>query len=244
MKRGLFILFIFYATIAVAQPEKSQVRSGNKLFSKGDIEKAELEYRRALENNPNSVFGKYNLGNALYKRGNSQEAQKVVSSMVDSLDNLPIESKVFHNLGNYALDLKEYSQAVEFYKNSLRVNPSDMETKSNLAFAQAMLKNEEDKDNNKENDKENQDNKDDNKENQDNKDDNKDNQDKKDDNKDNQDNKDDNKENQENQPPPKITPQTAQQMLQAIQNKEKETQEKVSKEKAKVMESKQKEKNW
>lgn len=232
IKRYLFLVFMFCAVVAAAQPEREEVRSGNRAFSKGDIDKAELEYRRALENNPTSVFGRYNLGNALHKKGNSQEAQKVVSDLVDSLDNLSFGSKVFHNLGNYALDQKKYSEAVEFYKNSLRANPSDLETKSNLAYAQAMLKNEQNKDN--------QDNKD-NKENQENqeKKDNQDNQEKKD----NQDNKD-NQEKKENQPPPKITPQTAQQMLQAIQNKEKETQEKVKKEKAKVLKSKQKEKNW
>lgn len=229
IKRYLFLVFMFCAVVAAAQPEREEVRSGNRAFSKGDIDKAELEYRRALENNPTSVFGRYNLGNALHKKGNSQEAQKVVSDLVDSLDNLSFGSKVFHNLGNYALDQKKYSEAVEFYKNSLRANPSDLETKSNLAYAQAMLKNEQNKDN--------QDNKD-NKENQEKKD-NQDNQEKKD----NQDNKD-NQEKKENQPPPKITPQTAQQMLQAIQNKEKETQEKVKKEKAKVLKSKQKEKNW
>lgn len=239
MKRYLFLLFMFFATVAFSQPEKGKVRSGNRAFSEGDIEKAELEYRRALENNPTSIFGRYNLGNALYKRGNSEEAQKIVSDLVDSLDNTPLSSMVNHNLGNYALDQKKYSEAIEYYKNSLRVNPSDLETKSNLAYAQAMLKNDENKD-----DKNNQDNKD----NQDKKDDKKDqdNQDKKDqdnqDKKENQDNKDDKQDN--NQSPPKITPQTAQQMLQAIQNKEKETQEKVNKEKAKVLKGKQKEKNW
>ena len=116
MKRYLFLVFMFFAIVAVAQPEKSKVRSGNKMFSKGEMEKAELEYRRALENNPTSVFGRYNLGNVLYKRGNSEEAQKVVSGLVDSLDNPLIEPKVFHNLGNYALDQKEYAQAIEFYK--------------------------------------------------------------------------------------------------------------------------------
>jgi tetratricopeptide (TPR) repeat protein len=149
-------------------------------------------------------------------------------------------AKTYHNLGNFTLNQKKYSEAVEAYKNSLRLNPKDMETKSNLAYAQKMLKDQQDKQN-----KQNQDqNKDQNKDQDKDK-----NKDKNDQNKDKQDpNKDQNKnpEKPQNQqaPPPKITPQAAQQMLQAIQNKENETQDKVKKEKAKLLESRKNEKNW
>jgi len=165
------------------------------------------------------------LGNALYKRGNSEEAEKVTAPVKDSVDNDSVKSKLLHNLGNYSLDQKKYEEAIENYKNSLRINPNDFETKSNLAYAQKMLKEQQDQDNK------------DNKENKDNKD-NKDNPEDKDD------KQDQNKDDQQNQPPPNITPQAAQQMLQAIQNKDKETQEKVEKEKAKMLKRKQKEKNW
>jgi Ca-activated chloride channel homolog len=232
MRIVLIMLFTFVFSVCSAQKEKGEVRSGNKAYEKGDIERAELEYRRALEQSPESVFARYNLGNALYKRGNAQEAEKVVAPLKDSMVIDGAKSKVFHNLGNYSLDQKKYSEAVEHYKSSLRDNPNDMETKANLAYAQKMLKDEQDKEKNKDQNKDNKDNKD-------KKEDPKD--DKQDPNKDKQ---DPNKENEQNQPPPKITPQAAQQMLQAIQNKEKETQEKVDKEKAKVMESRQKEKNW
>ena len=108
-----------------------------------------------------------------------------------------------------------------------------METKSNLAYAQKMLQNEQDKNQNKDQDKDQ--NKDQDKDQ--NKDDNKDqNQDQ---------NKEQNNDQKQNQnQPPKITPQAAQQMLQAIQNKENETQDKVKKEKAKLYERQQREKNW
>lgn len=229
MRIVLIMLFTFVFSVCSAQKERGEVRSGNKAYEKGDIERAELEYRRALEQSPESVFARYNLGNALYKRGNAQEAEKVVAPLKDSMVIDGAKSKVFHNLGNYSLDQKKYSEAIEHYKSSLRDNPNDMETKANLAYAQKMLKDEQDKDKNKDQNKDNKDKKEDPKD------------DKQDPNKDKQ---DPNKENEQNQPPPKITPQAAQQMLQAIQNKEKETQEKVDKEKAKVMQSRQKEKNW
>lgn len=205
----------------LAQPERGSVRSGNRAYKKGDTERAEVDYRRALEKNPESLFARYNLGNAVFKNGRAEEASNIVKGL-DSLADEPLKANIYHNLGNYSLDQKKYQEAIEQYKSSLRINPSDMETKSNLAYAQKMLKREQDKNQNQ----------------------NKDNQDKNKDNKDqNKDNEEQNRENQ-NQKQPQITPQSAQQMLQAIQNKERETQEKVNKERAKALQGRQKEKNW
>ena len=235
-------MLILSVTALFAQKERWQVRSGNKAYGKGDYQKAELEYRRALDKDSTSLRAKYNLANAMYKNQNAEAAQQVAGKMLsDSTGIMPSEkdmSDIFHNMGNYSVAQKKWSEAVESYKNSLRINPGDMETKSNLAYAQKMLKNEQDKQN-----QQNQDNKDnkDNKE-KDKKEDKKDNKDNNQDKKDQ--NKDPKQDQNQNQPPPKITPQAAQQMLQAIQNKENETQEKVKKEKAKLLESQQKEKNW
>lgn len=227
MKYYLIMLFTFAAVTLAAQPERGEIRSGNRAYSKGNLERAEIDYRRALEQNPGSVHAIYNLGNVLHKRGNSAEAEKLVTAIKDSLPDAGVAPKVFHNLGNYALDQKKYSEAVEYYKSSLRLNPDDDETRSNLAYAQKMLKNEQDKQQQNQDNKDNKDDHNKDQQNQDNKDQNQD-QDKKD----------------QQQPPPSITPQAAQQMLQAIQNKERETQEKVNKEKAKVLQGRQKEKNW
>lgn len=254
MKR-IFILIIvlFSITPLLAQKERWQVRSGNKEFDKANYQKAELEYRRALEKDSTSVTAKYNLANTMYRQKNVQGAEQMAADLLKSAGAkisdkdstasqeafVPVSvspenmSKTYHNLGNFTLNQKKYSEAIEAYKNSLRINPSDMETKANLAYAQKMLKDQQDKQNKDQNkDQEKQEDK------------------KKDDqNKDkNQDqNKDPKKEPEkpkEQQSPPKITPQAAQQMLQAIQNKENETQEKVKKEKAKLMESRKNEKNW
>lgn len=250
MKR-IFILIIvlFSLTPLLAQKERWQVRSGNKEFDKANYQKAELEYRRALEKDSTSVTAKYNLANTMYRQKNVQGAEQMAAGLLKSAggktsvnDSTATEappvtaimspenmSKTYHNLGNFTLNQKKYSEAIEAYKNSLRINPSDMETKANLAYAQKMLKDQQDKQN---------------------KDQNKD-QEKEEDKKKDDQNKDQNKEQKkepekpkEQQSPPKITPQAAQQMLQAIQNKENETQEKVKKEKAKLMESRKNEKNW
>jgi len=213
-----------------AQVDRKEVRSGNRAYKDGDVERAEIDYRRALTEDSTSVFARYNLGNALYKRQNPEEAEKIVKPIVDSLYDTNIKSATFHNLGNYALDGKKYKEAIEYYKDALRLNPDDYETKSNLAYAQKMLKNE---DGGGDGGDQNQD-----------KDDQDENQDKNDQNQDQNQNNQEQNQDQNNQPPPTITPQDAQQMLQAIQNKENETQEKVNREKAKLLQSKQKEKYW
>lgn len=221
MRLIIIILIMITSVDGLAQPERGSVRSGNRAYKKGDTERAEVDYRRALEKNPESLFARYNLGNAVFKNGRAEEASNIVKGL-DSLADEPLKANIYHNLGNYSLDQKKYQEAIEQYKSSLRINPSDMETKSNLAYAQKMLKREQDKNQNQ----------------------NKDNQDKNKDNKDqNKDNEEQNRENQ-NQKQPQITPQSAQQMLQAIQNKERETQEKVNKERAKALQGRQKEKNW
>lgn len=221
MRLLIIILIMITSVDGLAQPERGSVRSGNRAYKKGDTERAEVDYRRALEENPESLFARYNLGNAVFKNGRAEEASNIVKGL-DSLADEPLKANIYHNLGNYSLDQKKYQEAIEQYKSSLRINPSDMETKSNLAYAQKMLKREQDKNQNQ----------------------NKDNQDKNKDNKDqNKDNEEQNRENQ-NQKQPQITPQSAQQMLQAIQNKERETQEKVNKERAKALQGRQKEKNW
>ena len=254
MKRLLIIIFVLFTISPLfAQKERWQVRAGNRAYDNAKYQKAELDYRRALEKDSTSVTAKYNLANTMYRQKNVQGAEQMAAGLLKSAGaktsdkdstatketSAPVfmspenMAKTYHNLGNFTLNQKKYSEAVEAYKNSLRLNPKDMETKSNLAYAQKMLKDQQDKQN-----KQNQDqNKDQNKDQDKDK-----NKDKQDPNKDQ--NKDPEKPQNQQAPPPKITPQAAQQMLQAIQNKENETQDKVKKEKAKLLESRKNEKNW
>jgi tetratricopeptide (TPR) repeat protein len=226
MKYLVLIIMMFFYSAIFAQQDKKEVREGNKAYSSGDYSKAELDYMRALENNPYSFKAKYNLANTLHKRGNNKKAKELAVGLPDSASTREHSSMVFHNLGNYSLDEKNYSEAIEFYKNSLRLNPDDLETKSNLAYAQKMLENQQQNQDNQQNKDQQEDQDQEDQEDQDKQD------------KNNQ-NKDSDEQNK-----PEIDPRTAQQMLEAIQNKEKETQEKVKREKARAMEKRKKEKNW
>lgn len=254
-------IMLLSSSAAVAQSDKKDVRRGNRLFEKENYKEAEVEYRKGLLQDSLSLPARYNLGNTLYKLNDAAAAQNSYLQIADSVAKMereinwkrgevetvsPLQSHLFHNLGNAYLAQKNYGEAVEAFKNALRVNPGDVETKTNLAYAQKMLENQQNQQNqsqNQDNDKNQDQDRNQNKNQDQNKDQNKDNRnDDRGNNGDNEDNQD-NKENNNGQQP-KISPQTAEQMLQAIQQKENQTQDKVKKEKARLLQSKQKEKNW
>ena len=265
MKRLIYILFLLSAvalTDASAQVDKREVRRGNRDFRKENYKEAELQYFRALAKDSLSFAANYNMANTLYRQENYDQALKHLERLEEVAADSPAAADFYYNLGNVAMAKEEYQKAVDAYKQSLLRNPGDVEAKENYIYAKAKLKEQQDQ---QQNDQDNQDqnnqgqnnqdqnNQDQNQNNDQNKDQNqdkKDDQDTKDDqNKDQQDqNQDqqDQKKDQQNQSgsEPKISPQAAQQMLQAIQAKEKETQEKVNKEKAAALSSRQKEKNW
>ena len=251
MKNILVCIMLALVTVAAsAQPDRKDVRRGNRDFKKGDWKAAEIDYRKALVKDSSSVAANYNLGNTLYRMGDMEQARKSYDALKEVAPSSPSASDLYYNMGNAASQAKDWQAAVDAYKESLLRNPGDMDAKENYIYAKEMLKNQQNQDQNGGNrDQDNQQDQDD-KNNQQNQD-NKDNQDKNDDqNKDRQDdgNNQDQQDSPQQQPQqgqqPKITPQAAQQMLQAIQEKEKETQEKVKKEKAEALKSRQKEKNW
>ena len=230
---AVLILMLASPVMLQAQSDRSEVRAGNREFKKGEFREAELDYKRALEEDSTSVTAKYNLGNALYKTESYSEAELYLKGLGDSLKSVSASkaSDCFHNSGNLALKQKKYQEAVDAYKESLRLEPDNFETKSNLAYAQKMLKEQQQQQ--QQQDQQNQ---------QDQQDQNQDQQDNRD--QDNQQDQNRNQDQQDNQNQPQITPQAAQQMLQAIEDKEKQTQDKVKKVKAQQQKSKEKEKNW
>ena len=243
-------------TDASAQVDKREVRRGNRDFKKENYKEAELQYFRALAKDSLSFAANYNMANTLYRQENYDQALKHLERLEEVAADSPAAADFYYNLGNVAMAKEEYQKAVDAYKQSLLRNPGDVEAKENYIYAKAKLKEQQDQQQNDQNNQD-QNNQDQNNQDQNNQDQNQNNdQDKKDDqnknddqNKDQQDqNQDqqDQKKDQQNQSgsEPKISQQAAQQMLQAIQAKEKETQEKVNKEKAAALSSRQKEKNW
>ena len=228
------------AITAAAQPDKRDVRRGNRDYKKENWKEAEIEYRKGIVKDSLSVAANYNLAADLYRQNNPQEAQKVLDRIKEVAPATENAADYYYNLGDVAIANQDWQTAVTAFEESLLRNPGDMNAKENYIYAKKKLQQQQNQQNQQQNDQ-NKDNQD---QNQDRNDQNKDNQDQnQDQNKDQQDrNQDQNKDQQDQQP--KITPQAAQQMLQAIQAKEKETQEKVKKEKAAALQSRQKDRNW
>jgi hypothetical protein len=228
---------------AAAQPDKRDVRRGNRDYRKENFKEAEIEYRKGIVKDSLSVAANYNLAADLYRQNNSQEAQKVLDRIKEVAPASANAADYYYNLGDVAIANQDWQSAVTAFEQSLLLNPGDMEAKENYIYAKKKLQDQQNQQQNQQQNDQNQDQNKDNQQNDQNQNDQNQNQDQnKNDQNQNDQNKDQNKQNQGQQP--QITPQAAQQMLQAIQAKEKETQEKVNKEKAKALQSRQKERNW
>ncbi|GAA4896070.1 hypothetical protein GCM10023311_21050 [Flaviramulus aquimarinus] len=271
---------MFLGLFSFAQENKAQLQAlkkannyvyeGNVLKEDDNFVSAEMAYRKAISEQPSTVTGTYNLGNSYYEKGNYDEALYRHLQAVEASTSKAEKHKVFHNIGNIFMKNEKYKEAVEAYKNALRNDPTDEETRYNLAVAKKKLKEQEDKqDKNKDDkDKEDKDNKDD-KENEDKKenqdkdkegDDKEDKKDKGDEEKKEDEKKDDEgkpkdekkdksdeekkKEQQKPKPQPgQLSPQQIKSLLEAMNNQEQKVQEKMNAEKQKGVKIKT-EKDW
>ena len=245
----LIAVLTLVASEAGAQVDKRDVRSGNRDYRKENYKEAEIEYRKAIVKDSLSMAANYNLAADLYRQNNPQEAQKVLDRIKEVAPATENAADYYYNVGDVAMANQDWQTAVTAFEESLLRNPGDLNAKENYIYAKKKLEEQQNQQNqqNDQNQDQNKDqNKDDNQNNDQNQDNKDQNDDKQDQNKDQQNQNNDQKQNQDQQQnqQPKITPQAAQQMLQAIQAKEKETQEKVNKEKAQALQSRQKERNW
>lgn len=239
------VVLSFAAVQAYAQTDKKDVRRGNRDFRKEEYREAEIDYRKALVKDSLSVAANYNLANTLYRQGDYAQALQTLSKNKEAAALDPSSADYFFNLGDAAIQQKDWQTAVDAFAQSLIRNPDDMDAKENFIYAKKMLQNQQNQQNQNQQNQDNQDqNQNQDQQNQDNQDQNQDDQDKNQDQQNQDQNQDDQKEQPRQGEQPKITPQAAQQMLQAIQAKEKETQDKVNKQKAEALKSRQKEKNW
>ena len=147
------ILFLCAGTVSAQKAERKNVREGNKLYESEKYTESEIAYRKSLEVNPRSTEGTYNLGNSLYKQGKFPEAAEQYQliagqgeKMVATPEGKARLSEVYHNMGNIFMQNKDYGKAVEVYKQSLRLNPKDDETRYNLALAQKLLSDQQNQD--------------------------------------------------------------------------------------------------
>ena len=206
------LLLMVAATASAQQADRQYIREGNKQFRLGQYDKAEVSYRKAVEKNPKNPQAAYNLGNALMAQKKDSAAVQQFEQSTRIETNPMRKAAAYHNMGVICQTHKMYDEAIEAYKNALRNNPNDDETRYNLVLCKHLKKKQDEKQ------KQNQQNKDD----QNKKDDQK-----KDDKKDQKQDKKDDK--QQEQQKPQMSKDNAEQLLNAAIQNEKMTQDKMKK---------------
>ncbi|MFC2097137.1 tetratricopeptide repeat protein [Bacteroidota bacterium] len=248
----LALIIILAPLSGFSQKDRKYIREGNKLFKTEKFEDSEISYRKAYELAKDKYSPDFNIGDALYRQEKFEDAGKSFEKISKVETDKITKSKVFHNLGNSLLQNQKVDESIEAYKNALRNNPHDLETKYNLAYAQNLKKKQEEQKKDQKDDKEKKQQPDDKK-----KEENKEKQGEKDqgekdpddnknkgnknpeDNEQNQNKKEqqeqDKKEGEEKQQKPqpqKISKEDAIRLLEALANDEKKVQAKVKKDKA------------
>ncbi len=231
------IAFFFYSLMTLvssyAQTENKYIREGNDFYKHRKFLEAEKSYAKSIDKNKESLDAQFNLGDALYKQKKYEEAGNLFESLTKKITDKPKLAQTYHNLGNSLLQNKKYEDCVKAYQNALKLNPKDEDTRYNLAYAKKKLEQQQNQDKNDKNkDNKNDQNKDQKQQNQDNKDQN--NKDKKDQQQgDNKDQKDEKQEQQQTQQQPqKMNKEDAKRLLEAMNNQEKDVQDKLKKKKA------------
>lgn len=218
MRRVILYILLLIAVSAQAQTDRQSIRQGNSFYHKKQWAQAEVEYRKALAKNAENPQALYNLGCALMMQQKDSAAIQQYQKAIQVETNKLRRSKASHNIGVICQNHKMYGDAIKAYQQSLRDNPSDDETRYNLALCKHLNKNNQQNQNKEQK------------------------QDKKQEEKEQNKNNDKNKEQQQ---PPKeqISKENAEQLLNAAIQNEKATQQRMKK----AMQKPQKrnvEKNW
>jgi len=251
MKNVRIVLTVFYLIFAGALPANAQqdsvrlnkanannaIYQGNQAYEQKDYQTALNQYREGLKHNPKSYPGLYNSGNASYQLQHPDSARTSYEASLAHATGKLQKAQAYHNVGNTYMQEKKWAEAVGAYKNALRQNPNDQESKYNLAYALKMLKNDNGGGGNNNQDKKDQNKQDQNKKDQNQQDKDKQDQDKNDQNQQKQQDKnqqeEDDSEKQPQSMPSKISKEQADKLLNALRQEEKKLQQqKKGKEKA------------
>ena len=217
--------------LAQQKTDRDYLRSGNKLYNDSLFIKAEVDYRKALEVNPKSTDAMFNLANALLMQQKAKEAMEQYQSVSKIEKDKEKLAQIYHNMGVILQSSKQLPQCIEAYKESLRNNPKDDETRYNLALAQKQLKDQQQDQQNQDQQQQQQEQK----------------EDKQEQNKDQQEQEQKDQQQQQNQQQQQqnkneMSKENAQQLLNAVMQDEKNVQDKVKKQLQ--IQGKKLEKDW
>lgn len=137
------ILLMIMTTSVLAQSNLQNIREGNEAFRDNKYVKAEQEYRKALGQEQGAFESAFNLGDALYRQGKYEEASKYFQAAANKTEDKDLKAKAFHNLGNALLKNQKLNESLGAYKQSLINNPKDDETRYNYAYTKQMIQEQE-----------------------------------------------------------------------------------------------------
>ena len=222
MKNTLYIFILLLPFFVNAQNKKTHLRDGNNLYKDSLYNDAEMKYRKSLEKDQNYFTASYNLADAIYKQERFEESSLLFEGLIDNAKTKDEKAKLYHNLGNSLFKQQKLKESIQAYKDALKNNPKDEETRHNLALAKKMLQQQEEsqqeqEENQEENQEKNQEEK----------------QQKNQEEKQQQEQKDKQEKEQKQQEKEDMSKEDAEKMLEALQQQEKELQEKMQKKKIK-----------
>lgn len=132
--------FLLYFILIIFDSARDLNKQGNKLYHKEKYKEALEKYKEAQVKAPNLMIMDYNIGCGQYKTQSYNEGGQSFKRIISSLEDKDLKHKSFYNLGNVLFKLGELEGAIEMFKHALKLNPSDMDAKINLEFAQKLLK--------------------------------------------------------------------------------------------------------
>jgi len=207
-KTATTILMLMVVMSGMAQTDRQYVRQGNKQYRAGDFANAEVSYRKAIEKNPRNSQAVYNLGNALMVQKKDSAAIEQFQSAAKLETNPMRKYRAFHNMGVICQGHKMYGEAIEAYKQALRLNPEDNETRYNLVLCKHQKSKQDQNQQNQQQQQNQQDQKDDKKE---------------------QNKQDQNQKDKQKEQKPQMSKENAEQLLNAAMQQEKQTQDRLKK---------------
>lgn len=147
----LIVALVLGAGMARAQqfPERRHVREGNSLYERQRFADAERSYRKALQKDSLSVEGAFNLGDTHYATGNFAAAEEQFRKVAERTEGVSDKQKAdaYYNLGNAQFQQQKLQEALESYKQSLRLDPANLESKFNYVYTKELLKQQEQQNN-------------------------------------------------------------------------------------------------
>ncbi len=153
---GALLFILLLPAASMAQQGNLYVRKGNKAYENKDYKEAESDYQKALQFKSAAVKGKFNMGDAYFRQGQYDKAVDAYKQALSLTKDKTLTSHAYHNIGNCLMEQKKYDESIRQYENSLLNNPSDDDTRYNLAYAQDKLQQQKQQQQQKKDDKQQQ----------------------------------------------------------------------------------------